>query len=83
MVGQSSCRMPVGDGLDLRYEFELVQRMLHLVMQQKASHCNIEDATKDSKSVSHSLARLILGKSSWLTPYLSSQESLKMVPCRT
>jgi len=29
---QTSRRVPVGDGLNLRYEFELVQRILHLVV---------------------------------------------------
>jgi hypothetical protein len=32
------------DGLDLRHEFELVKRILHLVVLQQISHCYIKDA---------------------------------------
>jgi hypothetical protein len=32
------------DGLDLRYKFELVKRILHLVVLQKISHRYIKDA---------------------------------------
>jgi hypothetical protein len=34
------------DGLDLRHEFELVKRILHLVVLQEISHRYIKDATE-------------------------------------
>jgi hypothetical protein len=34
------------DGLDLRHEFELVERILHLIVLQEISHRYIKDATE-------------------------------------
>ncbi len=34
------------NGLDLRHEFELVERILYLIVLQEISHCYIKDATE-------------------------------------
>jgi hypothetical protein len=43
---QASRFRPASDGLDLRHEFELVKRILHLVVLQKISRRYIKDATE-------------------------------------
>jgi hypothetical protein len=76
-LGRDTDLLPrlASDGLDLRYEFELVKRILYLVVLQKISHRYIKDVIKSPEinykallNLSNKLVEIIVVVSRRLIP---------------